>query len=213
MSLQVHRVSSIPPRAEVFLALPAPRERLPQASEFRTTWLASSLAALKARDLFDAYLRELPARYHETILGAVAGQWAPIDVAAAHYAACDRLGLSHEVLRAIGSDVTQRVHGTILSTFVKLAKQSGVTPWTVLAQLNRLWERIWVGGGVCVYSTGPKDAIVEIAGWPIANTQYLSSTMPYVIESIVSMFCRRAHCALLPVLVTPDSMAVRVSWV
>lgn len=185
------------PGTSVFLELPKPRSALPEATSFRTTWLASSLTAIRNRDLIDRYRAALDPAFHEIILGSVAGQWAPVEVAHRHYEACDKLGLAPPELRVIGGEVTQRVHGSILSTFVKLAKESGVTPWNALGQLNRLWAKIWEGGGVCVYQVGPKDAIVEIAGWPFANVAYIQGSMPGVIEGMLSLFCRRVYARCL----------------
>ncbi|HEY6877967.1 MAG TPA: hypothetical protein VI299_08100 [Polyangiales bacterium] len=182
------------------------------ASNFRTTWLASSLTALRERSLFSAYLGHLPRDYHDLIVGSIAGQWAPIEVARQHYDACDQLGLDKETLEQIGVSVTQRVHGTALSTVVKLAKQGGVNPWVGLAQLNRLWGRVWDGGGVGVYRVGPKDAVVEIAAWPLADISYLRDTMPSVVRAMVELFCRRAYSHLHRPLCSRQSLGIHISW-
>ena len=201
------------PKTEIYLALHRPLERLPMATDFRTTWLASSLAALRNRGLLEQYTQHLAEEYHDVVLHSVAGQWAPIEVADAHYAACDALNLPVEELSKIGAEVTQRVHGSILSTFVKLAKQSGVSPWTVLGQLDRLWDKIWVGGGVRVYRTGRKDALVEIVRWPLAGKRYLRETMPSVIQAIMLLFCRKAYAHLESGLSNRDTLCVSASWV
>jgi hypothetical protein len=207
------RVARLPPEAEVFLPLPSGRNGVLPATSFRTTWLASSLTALRERQMMDAYLAQLPREHHDIILGNVVGQWAPIEVARQHYAACDKLALSPGDLEQIGMSVTRRVHGSALSTVLTLAKQSGVTPWTACAQLNRLWSRIWLGGGVCVYKLGPKDAVIEITSWPLAKIAYLRNTMPSVVRAMIELFCRRAYCTLYGSLCTGHSLGVHASWV
>ncbi len=202
------------PRAgpEVQVHVPFPQARQRTVSHFRTTWLASSLQAVSERGLLDRYRAELDPAYHDIILNTVAAQWAPIEVALHHYEACDRLGISPLELSAIGRQVAHRVHGSLLSTIVKLARGGGVTPWTALLQVNRLWEKVWNGGGVCVYRLGPKDAIVEIAGWPIADKAYIRGTTPGVVEGVISLFCRRAFAKPLPKLCTSSSVVVEVQW-
>jgi hypothetical protein len=197
---------------EVFLAFAVPREQVPQATRFRSTWLSSSLTALRDRGLMDRYLGLLPAEYHRPIIEIVAGVWLPIDVCIAHYRACDGLELSKREMWEIGDQVTRRVHGTSLALALRLATQAGVTPWTILAQLNRLWERIWVGGGVAVYKRGPKEAVVELIQWRPAGIPYLRGTMPAVVSGIISMFCAKAYVTELPALGSSSSMGVKLQW-
>ena len=213
MLLDLRRAPSLPPSAEVFLDFPYPRAQVTPVLSFRTTWLASSLAALRTQGLLERYRAVLPVAFHDAVFGAVAGQWAAIQVAEAHYAACDRLELDRALLRVIGTDVNRRVHGTVLSTLLKLARTGGITPWAVLGQLQRLWERTWSGGGVRVLRVGPKDAIVEVAGFPIAGSRYVQRALPFVMESMLQGFCRKVRGETLDRLTTDDSLALHASWV
>jgi hypothetical protein len=197
---------------ETILALPSARQQVPLASQFRSTWLASSIRAIRDRHLLDTYLRHLPAQHHAPILESVAGVWLPIEVAMAHYEACDRLGIGPNELIEIGLDTARQVHHTILHTAVRLAKGAGVTPWTILPQVGRLWERIWVGGGVGVTKMGPKDARIEIAGWPCARYGYIRLALRGVILGIVELFCAKAFTREMTRLCTPTSLAYTVSW-
>jgi hypothetical protein len=210
---QLHRTLQIPHDAVVFLPLAAPRDQLGDCRAFRTTWLASSLSALRDRNLMDSYLQLLPRSLHADVMGSVAGQWAPIELALAHYTACDQLDLPEAELLAIGAAVTKRVHGSVLNTAVKLAKQSGVTPWVVLSQLARLWDRIWAGGGVCVYQLGPKDALVQVVGWQVARFRYVQRSMPGVIQATIELFCRRAFATHLHNLSNESTLVLHTSWV
>jgi hypothetical protein len=213
LASQLHRSLSIPREAAVFLPLPLSRDRMPTCTAFRTTWLASSLSALRERDLMDRYFQHLPGHLHASITGSVAGQWAPLELAEAHYAACDQLDLPDSELAAIGASVTRRVHGSVLSTAVKLAKQSGVTPWAAFSQFERLWSRVFDGGGVCVYQLGPKDSLVEVVGWPLARFRYVQHSMPAVVQATIELFCRRAFSVYLHNLSDQTSLVVHTSWV
>lgn len=207
------RASSVPPSAEVFLPLPVPREQIKIAYEFRTTWLASSLSALRERGHGDRYFSELPRKYHSLVESSVVGEWVPIEVAMAHYEACERLGLSNAEITEISTTVTQRVHGSTLHVITRLAKQAGLTPWTLLGQLHRLWDRVWVGGGVCVYKLGPKEALVEIVGWPLARYGYIRVALPAMAWGLTELFARKVFSHNVPEHAGDDCAGIRLSWV
>ena len=182
------------------------------ATRFRSTWLASSLRSLRDHGFMDRYLANLPAQYHEPILTAVAGTWLPIEMGVAHYAACDALQLPNAEVIAIGREATTHVHGTVLSTFVRLARGAGVTPWTVLGRLHELWGRIWVGGGVAVAKLGPKEARIEIAAWPCATSIYCRTAMRGVIPAVADLFCQRSYANEIASLRTGTSLGFVLSW-
>jgi hypothetical protein len=202
------------PSEEVLCPFPngLTRERIPVTVQFRSTWLSSSLRSLRERELIDRYLAILPPQHHEAVLSAVAGMWLPVEVALAHYDACDRLGLSNLDLLAIGSEVGKHAQGTVLSTAVRLAKGAGVTPWTIILRLPDVWKRTWIGGAVQIVKSGPKDARVEIAGWPCSRTVYCRVAMRGVITGLVELFCEKAYMKEVPALCTPMTLGYRISW-
>jgi hypothetical protein len=198
---------------DVFLPFPVPRERIAPCTHIRSTWVGSSLQAIRERNLLDPYLARLPREYHAAIVDTVAGVWLPIEAGIAHYQACDGLGLSKREMWEIGVHITRKVHGTTLGLAVRLAKQSGVTPWTILAQLQRLWERIYQGGGVAVHRRGPKEAVIDIVGWPFAPIGYARHTMPAVILGIIEMFCEKAYVSDVPSLASKLTLGFKAQWV
>jgi hypothetical protein len=105
-----------------------------------------------------------------------------------------------------------RGHGC-LELALRLARDAGATPWTIYSRLDRLWERVWRGGGVSVTRCGPKDAIVEIVGWPCAAEPYCRAAMPSVVAAVTELFCSRAFVRDMtrdPVGAT--SMLLHVQW-
>lgn len=199
---------------EILLPFPGGvgRDAVAVAKQFRATWLAGSLRALRERGYYERYLAQLPREFHDAVLSSVAGTWLPTEVAVAHYDACDRLELAPHELFEIGREVTRQVHGTVLGFIVRLAKGAGATPWTVLPKLGDLWNRIWIGGGVCVVKLGPKEGRVEIAGWPCARTTYCRVAMRGVVTSLVELFCQRAYASEIRALSTPLTLGFRLSW-
>jgi hypothetical protein len=209
----LNQVSRSLARTEVFLPLPVPRDKVPPATEFRSTWLSSSLLALREHGYFERYLGILPREYHDPILNSVAGVWLPIEIAVAHYRASQQLNLSRAEYSILALDVTRRVHGTSLALAIRLAKQVGVNPWTSFAQLERLWERVWRGGAVTVHKSGPKEAIVEIVNWRCAEITYVRQTVPFVVLALTELFCTKAYTSEATQLWSPTSMGIRVAWV
>jgi hypothetical protein len=173
--------------AQEVLALPSP---LREATRFRSTWLTASVLALRDRGHFDAYVRALPEPYHARILQVDAQIWVPLEYAMVHYRACDLIGLENAEVETISEGVTRHIHGGSLSIVLRLARTTGVTPWVALQQLNRLWERVWEGGGCQVSKVGPKDAVVEVAGWPPSQFLYVQMGIPAICKAILQLFSR-----------------------
>jgi hypothetical protein len=162
------------------LILDFPRSLEPTTA-IRSTLITSSLSSLRARGLFERYDALMTSPHRQTILNAVAGEWFPLEVGAAHYHACDALGLSAELQFEIGRDVSRRLHDTFLNLIVKAARGVGLTPWTLLPKGNSMQSRLYVGGGVRVFKLGPKAARVELARIPLL-------AIPYVRNGVVGVY-------------------------
>jgi hypothetical protein len=200
-------------REEVHLPFPAPeRDRVAMASQFRSTWLTSSLRAIKDRNRLDEYLARLPARHHDVVLNSVAGVWLPIEVAIAHYDACDALRFGNLELYAIGREVHTAAQASVFGMLVKLATGAGATPWTALSQFHRLWDRVWIGGGVGVFKLGPKEARLEIVAWPCSSSTYIRHAMRGVVSGMLELFCTKAYMTDLPKYCTPTTLGYRCAW-
>lgn len=200
---------------EIFLPFPTPLPRMETVTELRSTLIASSLQALKTRDLLERYTELLPVAHHQTILHCIAGQWFPLSIAFAHYRACDQLGLTLEQQKDIGSDVSRRIHETFLGVVVQMAKGVGVTPWTVLSRGNQLFSRIARGGGLQVTKLGPKDAQIEIARLPLLEVPYFRTACQGIYQVAIGMFAERAHVRFVAAQssVPGELTTLHVSWV
>ncbi len=190
----------------------APTLKTPLTTHFRSTWLTSSLRVFREQNIIDSYLEALPIRYRDVVLGSLAGAWLPIDVAMAHYAACDALRLPLVEQIAIGRAVTAVAHRTSYSFALRLAKEAGVTPWAGLAIQKRLWHQVWRGGDVATFKTGPKEARVEIVGWPCAEFAYTRRAMQGVLLGQTELFCKKAYVQEIASRCTRTSLGYRVAW-
>jgi len=142
------------------------------ATAVRSTLLQSSLGFLRTRGHLDRYLLVLDPANKEAILGSIAPAWLPIELAVAHYGACDRLDLSLEERVALGEAVGERIQGPVMKTITRGARAVGVTPFTLLTRFDSLWGRLFQGGSIQVTKTGPKDIEVEILGARVSRFAY-----------------------------------------
>lgn len=184
-------------REEIILPFPAERESIPPATAYRSTWIVSSLQTLRERGHFEAYRRNLAA-HHDRIFSALAGSWLPMDVARAHYEACNRLGLGLEEQIAMGLGVGGRAQGTLLSTAVKAARGAGVTPWTIIPQFDRLYRRAANGGAAAVFKLGPKEARGEFVGCELFDIDYFRHAFRGVLLNVGALFCEKLYIHDMP---------------
>ena len=195
---------------EVVLPLP---NGVGTSSAVRSTLIQSSLNALRGRRLYDRYLEHLPAEYHELVLRTLAPTWLPMRAAVAHYTACDALGLSELEQVDIGGAVGQHIQHSFLQTIARTSQNLGVTPWIMLKQLHRLWDRTFVGGGCAVFKVGPKDARVDMHGLAIAGIPYFRNAWRGVFNVGLTIFSTRAFCKLIWSYGGPTTISYRVAWV
>jgi hypothetical protein len=182
------------------------------ARHFRSTVLLSSVAAVRAAGHGDAYSAALPREFHDTIFHAIAGVWLPMDVALAHYAALDSLHLTPDEATALGRSTEERTRGTLLGTAVRLAKEAGVTPWTVFPLFQRFWERGFDGGGIAVYKLGPKEVRLDCVKVPCNESPYFRSALRGLIWSMLDLFCTRCWIHERAANRAPQSSSYRAQW-
>ena len=182
---------------EVVLRFPEGREAIAPATHYRSTWIFSSLEALRERGHFDEYRQHLRS-HQETILSTLVGVWLPMEVARAHYDACNSLRLSEAEQVAMGEAVSGRMRGTLLSTAVKAARGAGITPWAVVPQLARISRRGADGGGAAVFKLGPKEMRVEFVGLELFDVDYFRHAFRGMLLSVGSLFCEKGYIHELP---------------
>jgi hypothetical protein len=201
--------ASRPPK-DIVLAFPA---RVTPIRHVRSTLLMGTMTALKGAGYFDTWTQALPPAHRDVLLRAVAGTWIPTDTAMAHYVACDSLNLSADVEAQLGGATFDRVRGTLLGTMVRMANGAGVTPWTLLSQIQRFWDRAYDGAGIQVLRLGPKDAQVDIAQCPFADTHYHRNALRGVFRAVLLLFCRQAYVLEPKAHRAPGTYRLRAQWV
>jgi hypothetical protein len=202
----------VPFEEEVIVPFPVPRDRVPMGTEFKSTWLSGSLGVVKAHGHYERYLERLPKQYHEPILHSVAGTWLPAIVAVEHYRAIDSLGISTPERIEWGKEITRRLQKTIFSVGFHAARDAGVTPWSMLKVFPVQFMREWRGGGTAVFKLGPKDARVEVVGFPIAPIAHCRTGLRGVIGGMCELVCTKCYVSEIRELCTDTTLGYRVAW-
>jgi hypothetical protein len=203
------------PAAEVewHVPFPKPREQIEDAKHFRSTWITASQATIRGLGVWAKYEAALNPEHRAAVLAAVAGVWMPMDVARAHYSACDSLGFDEAQLVEIGRAAMRRANATTLSLVSRMAQGAGVTPWTALGQAPRFKAATLDGGFVAVARLGPKEARVDYVGYPLAGIRYNRVTWRGILIGTVELFCQKAYAKEVPQGCDARSLAVKLSWV
>ena len=193
---------------------PALPDAIGELSHVRGTLLASSMQSLRSRGLFDRYSTLLPDSHRDRVLNSVAGEWLTVEIALAHYRACDALRLSVEDQIGMGRDVSRRTHETFLGLIVKMARGAGVTPWVVFPKINSLYMRIFRGGGIEITRLSPKDARVQTIGLSPLGIPYFRNAYLGMYEAGVSMFASNVQVRPLSLATSPPGkdFVLHLQW-
>lgn len=197
---------------DVVIAFPVARALILPATQFRSTPVINSIETLRGEGRFEQYAKSLEGRRDEVVLCPV-GTWMPIALAGAHYQACDRLGLSIQEQVAMGRAAAERASTGWLATFLTFARGgAGLTPWSLLNHLDRLWKRIADGGAVAVYRLGPKEARVEYVGCELFDIPYYRNGSRGMLDALGGMLSERHHTHELPRRARGEA-TYRLQWV
>jgi len=194
---------------EVVLPYPA---HVQPVRDVRSTVIISSIVVLRAAGHFERYAAALPPHERDLLVNAVAGAWFPIDLALVHYAACDALHLSGEQVAGFGRAVFEKTRGTLLGTMVRMAREVGASPWTVMPSLQRFWDRAYRGGGICIVKTGPKEARGEVIQARMCDSLYYRHALRGLLGGVLELFSQKAYVSVLPDH-RPAGVNYRIQWV
>ena len=133
-----------------------------------------------------------------------------MDVATAHYQACDELRLSAAELTRIGEAVGKQINNVLLSALARAAKLTGITPWQFYAQVGRVWGRAFQGGAVGLARMGATESLIEIRGLPLCRFEYFRYGCCGVFTSIANLAASRATTTIVEH--SDDALSMRGTW-
>jgi hypothetical protein len=176
----------------------------------RSTVLAASRASIAEAGHGPRYDAALDPAARAALSDMVAGSWIPLPIAAAHYRACDALGLSASAVATLGRSTNERVKGTLYGTFIRVFKETGGSPWNVLPHWQRFWHRGYDGGAVKITKLGPKDAQVDVFACSLCESHYFRNALRGLSAGFIEIFCERAYAQELRS--TGETVSFRYQW-
>lgn len=185
----------------------------PVVLQVRGALIASSLQTLRELSLFERYLQGLPSDQRDPILFALASSWLPVELALAHYGACEAMELPEPDLIKIGEHVAGRIMGTFLGTLLRSSRQMGASasPLIPLRQYHRLWDRLLVGGACTVRTSGLKDVTIESRGVPMFRYRYFRVAYTGLIKGAGLLFARNVFTRVRHA--SDTGLTIDASWV
>lgn len=183
------------------------------ATHVRGTLLGSSVIALKTAGHFEDYKRALPLEWHDKILFAPAASWLPIELGEQHYQACTQLGLSTSEILSMGNAVATLTQKSVFSVTARIARESGATPLTLLPMTPKLWSRLFQGGFLRAYQSGPKDSRLEVTGCPLLQYPYFKTALRGLMQALADPFARKVLTREGRAPTDRNSHALLFSWV
>jgi hypothetical protein len=195
---------------EPFVELRFPADAVPPVTRVRSTLVASSVRELGRIGRLAEYQALLPVHLHPVILGTLAGSWLDVDVVAEHYRAVAALDMPVTQQLALGKAVGSAMHGYLIGPTARDQKANR-SPWTVLRNARRTWDRIYVGGDVSVDKVGPTEAIRTMYGLSLNNIPYVRNATRALLQVGLSSWCEK--CVVSEIEWTPALLEFRISWV
>jgi hypothetical protein len=169
-------------------------------------------ACLRTDGLLEAYSEQLAEGARRELFATTATEWLDVPTVMGHYAALDALKLDSETAFGIGARVGARVHGAFLRTLIQLAGKLGASPWTALAQVDKLWPRSWDGGAIRVATIDDKCALVTVLGTPPCESAFFRSSMSGALHAGVAPLCRSSVVTENARTRAAASFEMRVRW-
>jgi hypothetical protein len=189
-------------------------EPVARVTAVRSTLLQSSLQALREFGLYERWRAQIGAAERDLIVESIAPVWLPVDVAVAHYEACDRMQVDEAQQTLIGASVGARVQSTLLTTAGKLARNMGVTPDIAARCFSPLWARLFQGGSLQIELTGPKDLHLEFRQSVLPRCPYFRRTLCGNVGAATQLLGRTVgHCQQVSYDTGKDRLLVKLSWV
>jgi len=194
---------------EIVLAFPA---KVSPIRHVRSTVLLGSMGALEKAGHKERWASLIPSETREALQYAVPGVWMRIEIALAHYRACEELGLPDDAAAQLGASTFSRIKGTLLGTMLRMAQGTAVTPWTMLPHLQRFWNRAYDGAAIRIVKTGPKDAQLDLAQCALADNAYYRPALGGLLRSVLELFAARAYVRERRGRRPPGTLSLQVQW-
>jgi serine/threonine protein kinase len=192
------------------VSLPEP---ISPVTRVRGMLLVASREQLRSMQRYDEYQRFLTPGSRSALDEITAASWIPLDLARCHFEAVERLELDTALVESNTAAVADKVTGILLSTVVRAARVSGITPLATIRTAARLWRRIFDGGAVGVSQVAPKELFVFFSGNPLLSYRYHRTGTRMHLTNIVTPLSERAAITEHTFDPLAHELVLRVQWV
>lgn len=188
----------------------------PRVTELRGSLVVGALRLLKDGDHFDRYLTTVAPERRETVDFSLASSWISCDLASAYFTSIDNLQLSDSQINKMGERLGAHILDSLFATMLRTARNAGAETgvWFFMKQLDRVWNRVYQGGGFTLLQTGPKDAVLEVHGLSFADSRCFRMMHGSFMRGMTMLMTR--VCLVKPVRAREpraDRYAISISWV
>lgn len=179
----------------------------------RNVVIQASLVELKNNGYYDRYTTLIAPDILERLRLAIAPSWIEVDLALAHYAACDNLRLTPEEFEAMGKRVGHRVQETVLVSLAKKVREAGFDLCPAVGALHRMWPRLFQGGSVQVVKVGSKEKLLELRGFALNRYHYYRQAhLAALRATYAALGTRVAQTKVVSYDAAGDELVVGVAW-
>lgn len=138
----------------------------------RRVLVQSSLAKLRELGFYEPYRALVDPETLETITTQIGPGWLLLELAMAHYRACDALRLSDAQIDELGGLSGDKLAHTLLVARGNKTTDVEVSPWLAVGAFSRMGRRIHDGGSTQYVRLGPKQLLIESVGNPLFAIDY-----------------------------------------
>lgn len=134
----------------------------------RRMLIQASLGELSELGAYDAYCALIEEELRDELTSLVGPGWVPVELALAHYRACDQLNLNDKDVHAMGLRTGEKVPSALLVQGTRASVDGPKdAPWSALGAFARMGRRIYEGGSAQYVKLGPKKLLIESTGNPL----------------------------------------------
>jgi hypothetical protein len=175
--------------------------------------LQSSLKHLQERGHFERYKALVDPAVLERLRSGVASEWTPIEVADAHYAACDDMGLADQEIAKVGHATGDRLQRILLVSASKKTRAGELDVWSAGGHLHRLWARQYQGGSAQIVKLGEKGKLLEIRGLRLNRHRYFRCAQLRVLTAnYEALGIRSTSASIASYNESRDELAILITW-
>jgi hypothetical protein len=142
-------------------------------SAVRRMLVHSSIAEIGSLGLYDTYVDQIPRSALDRIKELIGPGWMPVELAIAHYTACDKLHIEDEAIFRLGLRAGDKMGSALLVAGAQpRIETKDRSPWPLLPAFARMGRRIYDGASAQYVRTGPNSLQVEYYGNPLFSFHY-----------------------------------------